>query len=368
MEFQIIEPRSEDAFGAGRSLLGLTRTERARRMLVAAGLNEAGSPGGANPLVLYPAAWVAPAPFGRELAAIEPGADEVVAVSAEEASWPVLVLGSAARSRLVDDADPVAVHARCLSQATRYVAPATPVVLVQDHQTAREAHQMLLRSLRKPIDGVVSRTLNRPVSLFMSSFWVRTPLTPNMLTTITFMIALAAAVLAIQSEFVWATLVMQFASILDGCDGEVARLKYQSSKLGGWLDNVFDDLSNMAFILGMGIGLYRDPGVAAPWNQVWLWAGIISVLAMLVSFYFVYSKLLRRGIADPGNLKWGQTSDASAFRRFLGRYLEPLVKRDFYYLFFLVLALCQIPWMVMVFSFLGAVLAAVTIAGEETRA
>jgi len=46
----------------------------------------------------------------------------------------------------------------------------------------------------------------------------------------------------------WATLALgallvQLQSILDGCDGEIARLKFKSSKIGEWLDNVLDDQS-----------------------------------------------------------------------------------------------------------------------------
>ena len=48
------------------------------------------------------------------------------------------------------------------------------------------------------------------------------------------------------------SLLVQLQSILDGCDGEIARLKFKSSKVGEWLDNILDDQVNVGYGIGLG--------------------------------------------------------------------------------------------------------------------
>ena len=49
----------------------------------------------------------------------------------------------------------------------------------------------------------------------------------------------------------------QLQSILDGCDGELARVRMQQSKLGAWLDTFVDDVLNVLITVAVGIGLWR---------------------------------------------------------------------------------------------------------------
>ena len=44
-------------------------------------------------------------------------------------------------------------------------------------------------------------------------------------------------------------------SILDGCDGELARVRFQQSKLGAWLDTFVDDVLNVLMTAAVGSGL-----------------------------------------------------------------------------------------------------------------
>ena len=45
--------------------------------------------------------------------------------------------------------------------------------------------------------------------------------------------------------------IAQFASIIDGCDGEVARLKHSESQSGGWFDAVLDRYADAFLLFGM---------------------------------------------------------------------------------------------------------------------
>jgi CDP-L-myo-inositol myo-inositolphosphotransferase len=55
----------------------------------------------------------------------------------------------------------------------------------------------------------------------------------------------------------------QLQSILDGCDGELARVRMQQSKLGAWLDTFVDDVLNVLITAAIGsacLARGREPG------------------------------------------------------------------------------------------------------------
>ena len=51
-------------------------------------------------------------------------------------------------------------------------------------------------------------------------------------------------------------LLAQLSSILDGCDGELARLKLLESKFGGWLDQVLDRYGDLFILTGLTFHTY----------------------------------------------------------------------------------------------------------------
>ena len=123
------------------------------------------------------------------------------------------------------------------------------------------ARKLILQQLKKPSDGPVARLLNRPLSLFMSRYLVNTPITPNMISIISFIFMLIAGGLFALGKLwtiILAGLVAQFASVLDGCDGEIARLKYLSSDFGGWFDAVLDRYGDAIVIIGIVWGYWTN--------------------------------------------------------------------------------------------------------------
>ncbi|MBW2005204.1 MAG: CDP-alcohol phosphatidyltransferase family protein, partial [Deltaproteobacteria bacterium] len=50
------------------------------------------------------------------------------------------------------------------------------------------------------------------------------------------------------SNLVIGTLLAHLSSVIDGCDGEIARLKFQVTEFGGWFDAVLDRYAD-AFLL-----------------------------------------------------------------------------------------------------------------------
>jgi CDP-L-myo-inositol myo-inositolphosphotransferase len=119
----------------------------------------------------------------------------------------------------------------------------------------REAGRRLLRDQgRKTRDGPVSRHLNRPVSRWLSRYLVRTSVTPNQISLISWMLSCVAAVSMAVSGYPALAIggaLAQLASIIDGCDGEIARLKHSQSEFGGWFDAVLDRYADSFLLFGL---------------------------------------------------------------------------------------------------------------------
>jgi choline kinase/phosphoglycolate phosphatase-like HAD superfamily hydrolase len=115
---------------------------------------------------------------------------------------------------------------------------------VDDTVALSKSRNMLLSNLSsKPADGWVSRRLNRPITSR-----VLTPLvigcypdiTPNQVSALSFLVAMASAASFFLGHVVVGAVLLHLASVLDGSDGEVARLKHLQSKMGDYLDAVLD--------------------------------------------------------------------------------------------------------------------------------
>jgi CDP-L-myo-inositol myo-inositolphosphotransferase len=117
----------------------------------------------------------------------------------------------------------------------------------------RVAGRLLRRSLSKPTDGPVSRALNRPLSTRLSMFVSPWRIPPVLLSMVSFAVSAVAALLLAFGDGLVGGLLTQVASILDGVDGETARLHFSASRQGAFLDGVLDRVADGALIAGLGI-------------------------------------------------------------------------------------------------------------------
>src|SRR5438034_7172884 len=115
--------------------------------------------------------------------------------------------------------------------------------------------------MSKPQDGFVSRFLNRPISRRITSVLLQFPIHPNAWTISIFILPLVAGVFLIRGDYVSIVIgaaIFQVFSILDGCDGEIARAKNLESKLGERLDYFCDFIASLLYVLTLGLGLHRS--------------------------------------------------------------------------------------------------------------
>jgi 1L-myo-inositol 1-phosphate cytidylyltransferase / CDP-L-myo-inositol myo-inositolphosphotransferase len=112
--------------------------------------------------------------------------------------------------------------------------------------------------MSKPQDGFVSRFLNRPISSRITRLLVKSPIHPSAFTASIFVLPVIAGVFLVRGDYLSILIgaaIYQVFSILDGCDGEIARAKNLESKFGERLDNICDFLGSLIFVLALGSGL-----------------------------------------------------------------------------------------------------------------
>ncbi|MFO0995892.1 MAG: CDP-alcohol phosphatidyltransferase family protein [Alphaproteobacteria bacterium] len=212
-----------------------------------------------------------------------------------------------------------------------------PPVLATDRDVA-EAERRLLRSLRKDTDGFMARLVERPLSLAITRRLAGTALSPNWMTVISVLVGLMGAPFFLSAAPIWQTLgalLFLAHSILDGCDGELARLKFLESRWGGVLDFWGDNVVHVAVFLCMGIGWGLAEGAGWP-----ILLGAVAAGATLASAGFVYFHVMRRK-DDRGPLYTSVSRDEEAP---LSRLLDSLSRRDFIYLVVLLSFFGKASW------------------------
>ena len=209
---------------------------------------------------------------------------------------------------------------------------------VGDKRSARAAKNMLFDQVSKATSGTVARLLNVRISVPISKLIVDTGISPNMVTF--FMVlcpGLFAAYLATQPDdylrLACAGVLWQLASILDGCDGEIARVKLAETKFGAWFDTVTDNLAYLCGYIALMIGMWR----LYPDNYLPIYAGISAIASLVLTLVLLYSYALKTGtgslqyyLGDLGNKVPDGEKDWSY--RFLER-AGFITKRDFLSLF-----------------------------------
>ncbi|MEO6043987.1 MAG: CDP-alcohol phosphatidyltransferase family protein [Tepidiformaceae bacterium] len=106
-------------------------------------------------------------------------------------------------------------------------------------------------------DGLVSRYLNRPLSRPAARTLARTPATPNALTATTLLLAVIAAGALAAGWNIAGGIGIQLVSVVDGVDGELARLKNMATRFGAVFDAVTDRYADALLLGGMTVYAVR---------------------------------------------------------------------------------------------------------------
>ena len=200
--------------------------------------------------------------------------------------------------------------------------------------------------MSKPQDGFVSRFLNRPISSRITSVLVKFPVHPSAFTASIFLLPVVAGVFLLRGDYfsiLFGGAIFQVFSILDGCDGEIARAKNLESKFGERLDNVCDFLGSLIYVLALGSGLnhFKEAVVCAlliTANELVLRFGTGAKRVASEDFHESFYARHHGMIGHSGLLDLGE--------RFVW-WVFQLTKRDVAIFFFLILALLNLSiWII----------------------
>jgi phosphatidylglycerophosphate synthase len=196
--------------------------------------------------------------------------------------------------------------------------------------------------LFKPTDGIFARA-NRRISIPISRRIIPFPITPNMVSLFTLVVSFAAGLFLALGGY-WNMLtgavLSWLSSVLDGCDGEVARLKLQESAFGCWLETICDNLYYLFIFGGLTIGLVRSSG-----NRSYLVAGGLLLFGVTASFLMtgLQRHQLTRGRPEQYLGEWHKRADGRSSNPllYLGRHTEFIIRR------------CFLPYLILFFALFG---------------
>jgi phosphatidylglycerophosphate synthase len=200
---------------------------------------------------------------------------------------------------------------------------------------ARPAETWLLRSLIKQREGFMSRHFERKISLAITRRLAVTRVTPDLMTLVSVGIGLLGASFFLSSSPVYqlvGALLFLTHSILDGCDGELARLKFMESPHGALLDFWGDNVVHVGVFACMAVGLSFAQEATWP-----LALGALTVVATLGAAA-CQSRDIMLDTAVSGDAMW------------VARFAEAFSSRDFIYLVIVLSALGKAHWFLILAS------------------
>lgn len=203
-----------------------------------------------------------------------------------------------------------------------------------------QARDWLLQRLVKSGDSALTRLVSRPISLAISRRLAPTRITPNQVTIASVLIGLASTPFFLSSDAAWqvaGAALLLVHNTVDGCDGELARLKFQSSHRGMILDLWGDNVVHAALFTCMGIGWSLSLGAAWP-----LVLAALGVAGTLGTAWLVYRQ----------TLSWTSAGAAPQFSSVvrhkdtrLSRVMNAFGNRDFLYGVFVLALFGKAQWL-----------------------
>ena len=133
-----------------------------------------------------------------------------------------------------------------------------------------------------PYDGLVSRYFNRRISRPLARLLSHTPVTPNLVTLVSLGVTIGSLATFVLGNPIAGGLLAQAGSIIDGVDGDLARLTGRHSRFGSFFDAVIDRYADSLVLLGLTIWAASATDGSLPW--------IAGFAALAGSFAVTYTR------------------------------------------------------------------------------
>lgn len=193
---------------------------------------------------------------------------------------------------------------------------------VDDESALQKAKQTLIQQLFKPTDGPISKKVNRRFSTKISAYLAQYNVSPNFITLLSFILAVFSGIFFFFGGYLnilIGGIMAQLSSILDGCDGEIARLKFRFSDFGAWLDRILDRYSDGIIILGMTHAIW----LSTHNEYTWL-LGFLTLIGTYMNSYTarIYDDLINKKLIN-NTIRIGR--DLRLFIIFLGSLFNQIL-------------------------------------------
>jgi len=205
-------------------------------------------------------------------------------------------------------------------------------VRFQSDADRARVERWLLHDLIKESEGFMSRYLERRISLAVTRRLVDTRITPNEMTLVSIGIGLIGARFfagPTRSQHLLGAIFFWLHSVLDGCDGELARLKFAESRWGGLIDFWGDNLVHSAVFSAIAVNLHAEIPGPKPFRLA-----ASAVAGTLLSAALVYWTTMKE-TTSIGPL-FTSVIHAPALEenssKSIARIADQLARRDFIYL------------------------------------
>jgi len=171
--------------------------------------------------------------------------------------------------------------------------------IIENDIEFNKARETAIEIIRTGSGGKIAQNINKRISIPLSLVFARFRVIPNIITITNFFLGVLSIVLISsnhQIDQAAGGILVQTCSILDGCDGEVARMTTRFSKLGGILDTISDQMLAVALI---AVALYK---VYINFSPLIFWINMIGVVGgvavmMGIIIYFVRKYTLSMSLA-----------------------------------------------------------------------
>ena len=122
------------------------------------------------------------------------------------------------------------------------------------------------------------RHLSYPVTMLL----MKTPITPNQITTLGMIFGVTGGVVCIRGDYfsiLFGAFLFLICYVLDNCDGEIARIKDMRSIFGMRYDTFVDWVVHAVYFICLGWGATSLTG-----QQIWFWSGLAAGFGGTVNY------------------------------------------------------------------------------------
>lgn len=128
----------------------------------------------------------------------------------------------------------------------------------------------------------IAQARARAIARKVASVFVKTGVTPNMLTLFGFVLNSIVAYLLATDHLVAGGVMMLFAGLFDMLDGALAKITNKVSQFGAFLDSVVDRYSEAVILFGLLLYFYNQPDRTGLTEIILIYA--ILVGSMMISY------------------------------------------------------------------------------------